>query len=344
MGVDGLLRVCRSCLDGMIAIRHRLHVHRVTAVGKVEVLLLLLGVAGAEAEVALLVDLGPCLAHVLSLALLIGEVLLDDVVCLHVDLLVGVVLALVDLLHAADFFDEQRVAIDRLTSRSVLASLLVHVADLQDVLQTVEGDLDDLVVWAHEQIAQRLDAAALYEVADLGWLLETTRCGVRDGPAGLFPGLEVAVLEEVDQGWDDVGIDDSLDLGGVASGDVGNGPASLLTDAVLGGAQQREQGRERAAVDDDLSLHVVAGDNVADRAQGRGLDGGGGVHEQLYEAAWNASLDNGLDLVVGAVGEVRDGPARIDEDLVVERVHELSEDGQRGLDLLEVLAAVIMSE
>lgn len=195
--------------------------------------------------------------------------------------------------------------------------------------------MDNLVVGACEQIAEGLDATALDQVADLGRLLQATAGSVGDGPASLLSGLEVAVLEEVDQRRDDIGIDDSLDLGGVAGGDVGDGPAGLLADAVLGGAQERQQSGERAAVDDDLGLDVVASDNVTDGAEGRGLDRGGGVHQQLYETAGDAGLDDGLDLVVGAIGQVRDGPAGVDEHLVVERVDELGKDGQGGLDLLD---------
>ena len=291
--------------------------------------------SGAEAELTVLVDLGSGLAHVLRLTLLVGEVLLDDVVGLHVDLLVGVVLALVDLLHPADLFDEESVAVDGLAASTTLAGLLVHLADLENVLKTIKGNLYNLVVGAGEEIAEGLDAAALDEVADLSRLLQTTAGGVGDGPAGLLARLEVAVLEEVDQRGDDVSIDDGLDLGGVAGGDVGDGPASLLADSVLGGAEKGQQRRERAAVDDNLRLDVVASHNVADGAQGGGLDGGRGVHEQLYETAGDAGLDDGLDLVVGAIGEVRDGPAGVDEDLVVERVYELGEHGQGRLDLLD---------
>lgn len=230
----------------------------------------------------LLVDLGTGFAHVLSFTLLVREVLLDDVVRLHVDLLVGVVLALVNLLHAANLLDEESVTVDGLAARSVLAGLLVHIADLQDILKTIESDLDDLVVGADQEIAQRLDAAALNEVADLCGLLETAGRGVGDCPAGLFPCLEVAVLEEVDQRWDDVGVDYSLDLSGVAGSNIGDGPARLLADTVLGGAQQGKQSRERSAVDDDLCLDIVASNNVANRSQGGGLYGGRGVHQQLY--------------------------------------------------------------
>lgn len=41
------------------------------------------------------------------------------------------------------------------------------------------------------------------------------------------------------------------------------------------------------------------------------------IHQEVHETAHDARLDDGLDLVARAVGEVRDGPARVDEDLVV---------------------------
>lgn len=333
--VEGLhCRQCNVSTSDSSRTHIRLHVHGVTSVGKVEVLLLLLA-SGAETEVTLLVDLGSGLAHVLGLTLLVGEVLLDDIVGLHVNLLVGIVLALVDLLHAADLLDEESVAVNGLATSTTLAGLLVHLADLEDVLKTIKGDLDDLVVGAGEEIAERLDAAALNKVADLSRLLQTTAGGVGDGPAGLLARLEVAVLEEVDQRRDDVSIDDSLDLGGVAGGDVGDGPAGLLADSILSGAQKRQQGRERAAVDDDLGLDVVTSHDVTNRTQGGGLDRGGSVHEQLYKTAGDASLNDGLNLVVGAIREVRDGPAGVDEDFVVERVYELGEHGEGRLDLLD---------
>jgi len=67
-----------------------------------------------------------------SILILIREVLLDDVVSLYIDLLVGIILAIVDLLHAAHFLDEQSVAVDRLTS--LLISLLVHFSNFENVL------------------------------------------------------------------------------------------------------------------------------------------------------------------------------------------------------------------
>jgi len=147
----------------------------------------------------------------------------------------------------------------------------------------------------------------------------------------------------VDQRWDNVGVDDGLDLRGVASGHVGDGPARLLADTILSGAQQRKQSGERSAVDDNLGLDVVTGDNVADGSEGGSLDGSGGVHQQLHETAGDAGLDHGLDLVVGAIREVGNGPAGVDEHLVIEGVYELSKDGEGGLDLGQ-LAAVKLSQ
>jgi hypothetical protein len=57
------------------------------------------------------------------------------------------------------------------------------------------------------------------------------------------------------------------------------------------------------------------------------------VHQELYKTARDAGLDDSLDLVVGAIGEVRDSPAGVDQDFVVERVDKLGEDRKSGLDL-----------
>jgi hypothetical protein len=158
-----------------------LHVHAVSAVGEVEVLLLLLS---AEAEVTILALGGSHLVD-LSFTIIIREVLLDDGVGLHVDLLVTVVLALVDLLHAAAVLNEESELVHRGLAGTLL-SLLVHVTDLEDVLNAVKGDLNDLVVGAGKKLAQRLDGTLLDEQTDLVRLLKTTGSGVGDGPASLL--------------------------------------------------------------------------------------------------------------------------------------------------------------
>lgn len=60
------------------------------------------------------------------------------------------------------------------------------------------------------------------------------------------------------------------------------------------------------------------------------------MHEQLHEATRNSSFNDSLDLVVGAVREVRNSPASVDQDLVVEGVNEFSQNGECRQDLLKV--------
>lgn len=240
--------------------------------------------------------------HVLGVAVLVGEVLFDDVVRLHIDLLVGVVLAVVDLLHAAHLLDEESVTVDGLTS--LVARLLVHLTHLQDVLKAVEGNLDDLVVRACEQVTQWLDAAHLDEESNLSRSLKAARSGVGYSPASFLSRLEITILEEVNERLDDVCIDDSLDLRRVSSGDVGDGPAGLFPDTILSGAEKGKQGRECAAVNDDLGLNVVTGDNVTNGSKGGCLHGGRGVHQQLHEAPGNTGLYDSLDLVICAIRKI----------------------------------------
>lgn len=314
----------------MVSPADTLHVHGVAAVGKVEATSLARAVGGGtETELAV----GACgLRHAfIGILLLVGEVLFDDVVCLHVNLLVGIVLAVMNLLHAAALLNKEGVLVEVLST--VASSLLVEVTNLENVLKTVEGNLDDLVVGADEKIAQRLDTALTNEVANLLGLLQTTRSSVANGPASLLAGLEIAVLQEMDQGRDDISVNDGLDLRRVARSDVGNGPAGLLTNAVLGGAQERQEARQSTTVDDDLSLHIVASDNIANGAQSRSLDRGGSMEQELNESAGDASLDNSLNLFVGTIRKVRNRPASVDKDLIIERVNELRENRQSGRNL-----------
>lgn len=79
-------------------------------------------------------------------------------------------LQVVDSDHSSSLFDELSILID--SSRSSL--LLVDLSDLQDVLQTIERDLNDLVVHRLEKVTHWLDAALRDEVSDLIRFLKPT--------------------------------------------------------------------------------------------------------------------------------------------------------------------------
>lgn len=238
-----------------------------------------------------------------------------------------------DLLHATTLLNEECVAVDLLRTAG---GLLIEIAHLQNILKTIESHLDDLVVGAHEEVTERTNAALRHKIANLLRLLEAARGRVADSPAGLLARLKVAVLEEVDKRGDDVSIDDSLDLHRVAGRDVGYGPARLLPNAVLVRAKESEEAGKGTAVDDYLGLHIITSDDVTNGPERGCLDRGRGVHEELHQSAGYTRLDDGLYLVVGAVGQVADRPAGIDENLIVEGIHELGKDRQRGRDLRKV--------
>lgn len=233
-------------------------------------------------------------------------------------------LEVVDGDHATSLLDKESVLVDATWT----LRLLVHLADLEDVVETIQRNLDDLVVHHLQQVAQGLDAALRNEVANLRRLLETTGSGVRDRPASLLLGLEVGSLEDVDERRDDVRVNDSLNLLGRAGRDVRDGPASLLPNAVLRRGEKGEKSGEGAGCDDNLGLEVVTSNDVANRPESRRLNGRRGVHKEVHETPADTRLDDGLNLIVRAIGKVRDCPASVNEDLVVERVYKLGQYGQ----------------
>lgn len=145
----------------------------------------------------------------------------------------------------------------------------------------------------------------------------------------------------MDERRNDVCINDSLDLSGVASGDVGNSPAGLLADSVLARAQEREESWQGTAINDDLCLDIITSNNITDRSQSRGLDGGRCMHEQLDKATRDTGFDDSLDLIVRAIGEVGNSPTRINQDFIVQGVDELRQDRESGQDLLDMLACCL---
>ena len=82
-------------------------------------------------------------------------------------------------------------------------------------------------------------------------------------------------------------------------------------------------------------MEVVASNNVTNGTEGGCLDRRRRMHEEVDETPADARLDNGLNLIVGAVGEVRNSPTGVDEDLIVQGVDQFGEHGESRGDLEE---------
>ena len=165
--------------------------------------------------------------------LVLTEVGLDNVEGLAVNLVVLVLLAVEDLLHTTGLLDEVGGLVDGQTT-----GLLVLLTDLQEVLEGVQGHLDDSVVGNGKQVTQWLYAVLSDQVSDDLRLCQTSGGGVGDSPTGFLLCLVLCGLQDLDQSWDDVGVNHSLDLLSVTGSDVGDGPAGLLLDGLLLGGEQ----------------------------------------------------------------------------------------------------------
>lgn len=82
-----------------------------------------------------------------------------------------------------------------------------------------------------------------------------------------------------------------------------------------------------------MRLKIISRHDVSYRAKSRCLNRGGWVHKEVHETAANSGFDDGLDLVVGPVGKVRNGPASVNEDLVIKGVDEFGQNAKSGGDL-----------
>jgi len=109
-----------------------LHVHGIVAVGKLETALLL-SLTKAESTVST-----NCRANgkvFIALLFVIREVLLNNGIGLHVNLLICVILAIMNLLHTTALLDEQSITIDWFSRlASCFHGFLVKITNLEDVL------------------------------------------------------------------------------------------------------------------------------------------------------------------------------------------------------------------
>ena len=97
-----------------------------------------------------------------------------------------------------------------------------------------------------------------------------------------------------------------------------------------------EESGECTGGDHYLRLKVIASDNVADGPKRRRLDRRRRVHEEVNQTPADTGFNDSLNLIVRTVREVRNCPARVDEDLVVERVDQFGQNGESRRDLEKV--------
>ena len=109
----------------------------------------------------------------------------------------------------------------------------------------------------------------------------------------------------------DVGIDDGLDLTGVSGGDVGHGPSGFLHDVHPGVFEQVVKDREGSGGQDGVGLAVASGHDVAESPERGGHHLEVTASQPAHERADDPGVHDLLDLFVGAVGEVREGPAGV---------------------------------
>lgn len=128
----------------------------------------------------------------------------QDLDALFVNIIVGMLLQIFNLGQAFRFRDE-----DSHLVLAVCGAGLV-VSDLQNVLQSLQGDRDNLWVRSREQVAKRTDATLLDQELDL--LLVSAARGVGDGPRGFLANVEFGVGEQLNERRNNVVINDVLNL------------------------------------------------------------------------------------------------------------------------------------
>ncbi len=121
----------------------------------------------------------------------------------------------------------------------------------------------------------KFDIIAQYlanQITDLLRLRKTPTGSIADSPASFFLRFEFAVLEQMNQRRDKIGINNRLNLIEVTGCDIGYRPAGLFSNGFLRAREKAQQCRKSTAIDDNLSLNVIPSDNVAYRPKSRSLN------------------------------------------------------------------------
>jgi hypothetical protein len=141
--------------------------------------------------------------------------------------------------------------------------------------------------------------------------------------------FEVTFAQHIHQRTNNIVGDESLNLDGIAGSNVGHGPGSLLDDVHLSMNEQLGQQRAGTSSQDGIGLNVTSCNDIPDCSQSGGNHGHLNVVQQSDQPRDDTGVDNLLNPFVRAIGEVRQGPASVSEDLFVVVVDQVGQCGKQ---------------
>mmetsp|Transcript_2250 Transcript_2250/g.3525 ORF Transcript_2250/g.3525 Transcript_2250/m.3525 type:complete len:493 (-) Transcript_2250:130-1608(-) len=216
----------------------------------------------------------------------------------------------------------------------VTSRLGVFFANLENVFQAFQCNRDNLGVIDTQQITERTDATLLHQELDLRWVSATRR--VANSPGGFLANIKLSVGQQLNERWNNVVLNHSLNLVLVSSSDVRDGPARFLANTLLRITQKSKKTWEGIGIDNKLRLQVVTGNNVSNRSQGWGLDSWRWIEEELHQSSGDTRFQDGLNLFVRTIREVRKCPASISQDFFIRTENQLRQGRQGRSDHLKV--------
>lgn len=125
------------------------------------------------------------------------------------------------------------------------------------------------------------------------------------------------MLKQLNQFFNDACIDAKLELLGSASGDVRQNPAGLLSYCLLWVAEDERKSGNEVGFDCSLSFIVVTGDNVSHSSKAWNCNCHVFMVHELNQLDKQTRVQEVWDSIFVAIGQVRESPADICDDVVL---------------------------
>jgi hypothetical protein len=123
---------------------------------------------------------------------------------LFINIIVGMLLQFLNFIQAVRFGNKEGHLVLRIGAARFFFS------NAEDILQSLQGNNDNLGIQAGQQVAERANAALLDEELDL--VLIATGSGVGNGPGGFLANVKFGVGQQLNQGGNDIVFNDGLNL------------------------------------------------------------------------------------------------------------------------------------